>query len=286
MQTKQRQMLRALINCYYRGSAETLMAGMAKEDVDAVTSLPLTMADPAAAIILPEKCISNSIHYSWFGELIQNMSSQLQPLYISVLPQNVIPRVQQQINSKEPLHTPSPIAKKYLSTLLVKKIQITDITPIAFLPAEPLTTLASFPKEQLILIADFLSLHDLGEEIKTILDTHKLQKIYNCLSTPQQQYLKTCLHQKTKSQSPKIGLANWQGNEEELKRLLHRRGLQRLAYALSGHNQDLLWHITHRLDTGRGRIIEKNFSSKEIPQTTLPMRQHVINIINIFKKSG
>jgi len=67
---------------------------------------------------------------------------------------------------------------------------------------------------------------------------------------------------------------------------LHRRGIMRLGYALSGQHPDFIWHLSHRLDIGRGRLLKKNNFKNEIAGVTMPLQQQVANIINFINKTG
>jgi hypothetical protein len=83
-----------------------------------------------------------------------------------------------------------------------------------------------------------------------------------------------------------MDLAGWKGDPGQLERLLHRRGLLRLSCALAGQPRDFVWHIVHRLDVGRGHLLGKYFSSKEIQGVTPFLIQQCLNTLNYLKKTS
>ena len=47
---------------------------------------------------------------------------------------------------------------------------------------------------------------------------------------------------------------------DKLKNILHHRGFNRLGKALFGCHPSFLWHLCHRLDTGRTKVLRKFFT--------------------------
>ena len=81
----------------------------------------------------------------------------------------------------------------------------------------------------------------------------------------------------------KIGLEQYKGDIKTLMTILHRRGLVRLSKALSGCHQHLLWHLMHKIDKGRSKVIEKNWEEKSVAVYTPFIQKQVSYIFNFLK---
>lgn len=283
MQAKGLIMMRVLLNRYHQGSPEAFLGGISKEDSKQVTTLDITSQDVAQALRQP-KDVLQKIHYSWVAPSVQQFSKGMQVLIISALPKGSSSSLSKILKVTPSVKPPSIPVRLFLINLLCSKLKIEEVLPPAYLPQTSLSTLANFKKSQLIELIDFLGLYDLAEEIRQIVDKKSLKNIYGCLSIKKQHFLRICLHQKEKLTTTRIGLERWQGDCKQLERILHRRGIVRLGYALSGQHPDLLWHIVHRLDTGRGNVLKKYWSKDEIPGVTSALTQQVLSLMNFFKK--
>ncbi|MBA2728569.1 MAG: hypothetical protein H0U49_10415 [Parachlamydiaceae bacterium] len=181
---------------------------------------------------------------------------------------------------------PAPAVQNFLFSLLFDKLKFSSVQPAAFLAETALTPLLGLSKSQLIELIDYLGIYDLAQELRQIVDKSVIKNVNNALSVKKQRFLKICMHQKEKISVAKLGLINWQGDGPQLVRVLHRRGLLRLGGALSGQDPDFIWYIIHRLDSGRGNIVEKSYSKKEIPLTSSSLVMQVLGAINFIKKMG
>lgn len=282
MELKSAIMLRVLINRFHQGAPESLLTALSKAEAQDVLAHTISSIEAPQVIVQPSVFL-NDIHYSWLQPILETFSPCLQPLLISALPES----------SAEPLSVlmkhsllklRSEASREFLLSTLCRKMMVNAPLPVIFLPETFATQLALLSKAQLIELIDMLGIYDLAEELRHIVDKVLLKAIYGCISTKKQQFLRMCLHQKEKLKAGKIGLVNWKGDGVQLGRLLHRRGLLRLSYALAGQASDLVWHIVHHLDVGRGQIIQKNFCSKEVPGVTVFLSQQIINTLNYLKK--
>ena len=151
------------------------------------------------------------------------------------------------------------IGKAYLRQILLNSLlgAKNTLIPESCLPATPLKALSALSKTELIRLIDLLSLHDLAAELRQIVETKILKKIYSLLSEEERKFLKGAMAHKDHFVLMKMGLDRWDGSEETFRTLLHRRGLARLGAALSGQDPNLIWHICHRLDIGRGNALFK-----------------------------
>lgn len=285
MQHKNAIMIRVLMNRYHQGAPSMLLDGLTKEDARLILDREISSVDPSQVIIKPNELLKGQIHYSWLQPVIESFSPSMQALLVAALPKESSRPLMKLLNLTK-LPKPKPIGESFLLSILCRKFGKRSVMPMQFLPETPLSVLTRLSKPELLELIDYLGLYDLAEEIRHIVDKKLLNSIYACLSAKKQHYLRTCLHQKEKLKAAsKIGLVNWKGDAAQLGRLLHGRGLLRLSYALSGHSRDFIWHLAHRLDVGRGRILGKNFSDKEIPGVSSFLAQQVVNTLNFLKRT-
>jgi hypothetical protein len=282
MELKSAIMLRVLINRFHQGAPEALLKGLPEAEAEHVLVHTISSTEASHVMNKPSTFFKD-IHYSWLQPVLETFSPSLQPMLISALPAESAAPLSKLMNF--PLLKPaSETSKEFLLSSLCRKFMENTPLPVVFLPETFASPLALMSKAQLIELIDFLGIYDLAEELRHIVDKVLLKAIYKCISIKKQHFLRICLHQKEKLKAAKIGLINWKGDEVQLGRLLHRRGLLRLSYALSGQSQDLMWHIVHRLDVGRGQIIRKNYSNKEVPGVTVFLSLQVLNTFNYLKK--
>ena len=284
MQPKAWIMLRMLIHRFHSGNPEKIFKYLKQEDVRAVLSQDMRSHDVSLLLTQPQKLIQQ-IHYSWLIAPLGKIANELQPLILAALPTSHSIGLAKATKQEAPRTPISSSMKTFLVNFLYSHLEKNEILPLPFLPVSLLQELVTKSKKELIEIIEFLGLYDLAGEIRHVVDKKLLKSFYACLSASEQQFLRICLHQKERLQAPPLDLDQWQGERVKLKTLLHRRGLLRLSKALSGQHPDFVWHITHTLDTGRGLLIQKNYSEKEIPGITSALITQVNHVINFLKKS-
>jgi hypothetical protein len=142
-------------------------------------------------------------------------------------------------------------------------------------------------KNELVKVMDFLGLYDLAHEMKRIVANKILKDIYACLNKEQQQFLRQCMHAKDNVMTPNLHLESWNGDKKVLMQLLHRRGISRMALALSGQHPDLIWHLAHILDTGRGELLQKTTQKAKVPSLSDAVGLQLENVLNtLFKRTN
>ncbi|MDN3507814.1 MAG: hypothetical protein P0S94_02705 [Simkaniaceae bacterium] len=216
------------------------------------------------------------IHHTWIVKILQDLPAADRPWLIAPLPKETKEKITKDLPIKK--KNPSPFAQKYLAELLYTSLTQNhdNLLPEECLPMHPLNDLLDTPYKSLIHFIDYLGLHDLSAEMKTMIHTKNIRMIEAALKSDQKTYLRKLLGEKEPVVFSKINLNDWDGNEEKLRTVIHQRGLNRLAKALYGANSSLIWHLTHRLDLARANFIEtylkdiKNRTAHEIllKQTT------------------
>ncbi|MBI3901269.1 MAG: hypothetical protein HY324_03850 [Chlamydiia bacterium] len=224
------------------------------------THLPNSILDALKNLPVPseEKKTSDSffsfIHWSWYLLRLERYTKEEQKLFLSILPQQTRNRLNQEIGLPPlpPATLKTPL-KKYLEKELIHQMA-PHILPPSFLPLSSLNGLLQLSKKHLVHLIDLLSLFDLVIELKQIVETKTLRKIYSFLSEEEKKFLKMIAPTNTPSHLPWEG---WDGTKQSFRHLLHKRGLKKLKIALTGMEGDLLWYLAHLLDVGRGSFLLK-----------------------------
>ncbi len=213
--------------------------------------------------------ILNQVHYSWLLPTLKTYPNEEIALFLEVVEEQkkAILKRKLRIEPDEP-HLTS-IAKSYLKLILQMSLlgKEDSLLPVEYLPSHPLNQLTLLNKQQLVELIDYLGLYDLSKEIKQIVDTTVLKKIYSYLSQEHKSFLNKIMNQKEPKLFFRMNLTREGIDKDAFKTLLHKRGLQRLGITLSHQHSDLLWYITHILDIGRGnallKIEEKKVMAKD-----------------------
>lgn len=223
------------------------------------------------------------VHWSWFLPTLRTFSPREQRLFLSAFSASMQESLVEALSIEEPLEKASDIAKEYLQGYLLdslvdaKKKQL----PAPFLPQSPLNPLLSFTKRELMHRIDDLALYDLAFEVRQIVETKILKKLYSFLSEEQKLLLKKISVAHPEASFPRLGLERWDGTEEALRSLLHRRGLTRLGTALAGQHPDLVWALCHHLDIGRGSRLFKQYEREKPSELSAMIVQQIEELLSM-----
>lgn len=200
-----------------------------------------------------------SVHWSWFLPTLKSYDLPEVALFLSCFDVASAKNLAAEIPCKKISAETTAIGRSYLKDILMKSLvsEHDRLIPIDYLPASPLNQILNLKRNRLIDLIDLLAMHDLAIEIRQIVETKMLKKIYSFLSGGQRQFLKLIKSKHEVLPHPKIGLDQWDGKEESLRRLLHRQGLARLGSALSTQDASLVWYVCHVIDIGRGSLLFK-----------------------------
>ena len=284
MTERQALFFHLLLNKYHPSDRGEVVSYLPDDVKSSIRELKGNWNDPKVLLKSPVAKLRN-IHYSWIYPTVKEYPELLRPFVAEALPEPSNIRLLSLLKSpRAPIAT--SFARQYLLNDLAKKMGLEKLTPIEHLPPSLLSFTLELTKEELIELIDFLGLYDLAEEIRRIVDKNQLKKIYNCLSIKKQHFLRSCLLSKEKIVTPKLELEKWNGEQDILEKLLHKRGLVRFGKALSGQTADFIWYIVHKMDSGRGVLLSKYINSTEIPGITPLMIQEIQTVHNFFKKMG
>lgn len=284
MEAKAWVMFRVLLNRYHPINAPVLLKFLPEEDLRTLQPLEIPSDDVTAALESPKALLAR-IHYSWLLASIQALPAILHGPLLGSLSEAQALQLMPLLGKTSSLHLPVPAAplQAFLAEKLFHLVKPLTLLPLAYLPPSLLKVLAHLEKSQIVKMVDFLGIHDVSESMRYIIDKNLLKKIFACLSVQKRQFLKLCIQQQEKLTATRLDLTGWDGSCEKLDTIMHRRGLLRLGKALCGQHPDLVWYITHILDSGRGQILLKHFSPTVISGITPALVEQVINVMNFIE---
>ncbi len=151
------------------------------------------------------------------------------------------------------------------------------------MPIWELSPLLQLTRLELLDIADLLAMHDLVEEMRHIVDKKLLQGVLQHLTAKQQHYLQILLRQKSRIKPTSLSVRELLKEGNKFPQMLHKFGLQRLSFALSGATDDFIWHIVHTFDLARAKFLLNHIKQEEVPNQTPSALLQVQHIIQFLK---
>lgn len=279
MDARSWMMLKVLVNRYNPKAGNTLLKFLPPEEAQMLAKQEIASSDIEPMLYQPQRTIER-MHYSWLQPLIEDhIPEQLKPVAIAALKSEQAKFLR---HGETPVEISEPVRVFFINQIY-EMLNLKEHMPLEYLPETELSPLTTLSKKNLVALIDFLGLHDLAYEVRSIVNKKYLENIYSCLSQKQLAYLKVCLQQKEKLKPRKLGINPAERNAAKLKGILHHRGILRFSYALAGQHKDLVWYIAHTLDSGRGKIILKLYKDQPIPNVTSPIKTQVTQLMNFLK---
>ncbi len=264
---------------------KTLLSFLPDEEARSLETLQIAESTVSLGFALPEEDIGN-VHFSWFEPFLRTLPETEIRLSLSALSLPQLEGLRQRLLFSEALPVVSSLGQNFLRSTLFHALVTHDILPFDCLPKNPLNRLMHLGYESLLSLIGLLSMHDLSIEIRHIIDTVKLKKIYSILTKPESTYLKTLAHKKEPIAFKPLGLSGWAGDEDLLHSLLQQRGLNRLAKALSACHPSLLWYVSHHLDVEKGLRMQQLCTPLDHPQAASLLGKQVLEILEAQDQSN
>jgi hypothetical protein len=261
MRRKQDLVLKAILKSLDPEKSDRLLSFLPHNEQESVLHLPDIPLKSEGFI---DPCI-DQIHWSWFIPILESYQTKDQKVFLKVFPSSMQKSLAKFLQINPSSEKISRLGSNYLKQILLDAILPTELLPVTLLPPSPLNLILQIEKKKLTQLIDYLSLYDLSRELRQIVETKILQKIYSFLTDYEKQFLKIAASQKEPYTTAQIHLDKWDGTKKSFRLTLHRIGLARLGSALSGQDPDLIWYISHQLDKGRGKALEKLCKKESIP---------------------
>ncbi|CDZ79810.1 hypothetical protein BN1013_00310 [Candidatus Rubidus massiliensis] len=286
MNPKKALFIKVLANHFNANNPISFFDVLPKEQSDLIQLQDVESEDPKFAFLNPKKFFDKEIHYSWLKAVLHEYPTHLQKCFIATLPKALHERIKKLMGLSDNIPVVNDRMQVFLQAELMKKSGFSEILPKEFIPRTSLSPLLEISKNELLEVINYLGLFDLAHTIRHVLDKKTLNKIYSCLNVSQQGFLKVALHQKDRIHFPKLALEKID-NAKTMNQQLHRRGLLRLGKSIAMQDRDFIWYLCHKLDTGRGELLEKYASQKEKPLVVTILSQQIQLILRfLFKKKS
>ncbi len=248
-------MLRVLLNRFHKGSIETLLHPLPEEDIHKILSVNIDSDSVHPAVANPSERLG-SVHFSWLLEVLKAFPQQLQPYALASLSQGQQAGLKSAFTHLISIPKSSEFSSRFFRHLIYHQLGLNEVLPLEYTPSEKLKVLTKLSREELLMLIDLLGVYDLVPEIRQMISKKKMNAIFQALPLNCQKYLKQALYEQDKIPPLSLELEMWEGDRKTLLKSLHRSGLRRLALSLAGCDSTILWHLLHRLDTGRSAYIQ------------------------------
>lgn len=246
-----------------------------------VPSLNLKKGFPSAKTILDQ------IHFSWFAPHLRTLSENDIRLFLSALSSEQAEGLKALLLFSDHFPELTDSSSSYIQEVLMKKLLGKEqLLPPNLLPESPLNPLLDFKQEDLEMLIRHLGLHDLAFEMRQIIETAKLKRIFGALTKMEKDYIQSLLPQKEPIILKRIHLQNWDGRRESLKLLIQQRGLQRLGKALYGEQSTLIWLLAHKLDISMGQELLKACTKLELAKAKQHLVNQILKILSFLNKGN
>lgn len=207
------------------------------------------------------------IHYSWLKKFLKKIESKsLQRLFIRSLPPHQGKFLSRNIK-------PLPrVWSAFFQKKLLKKLLPKDNLPEAFLKQSPYTVLLKQTKSKIVRIIDLFSMHDLAHIYPRILDASLLKQLHESLLPVEKKYLFYRLRHWDHFSLPVLSLPllqRWMQKGKSWRQHLHHQALLRFAKALAEEEDAFVWHLSRRVDVGRGEIFQRYRGKKDLVSRSL-----------------
>ena len=265
MDERNKLVLKALLTRLSDEQRRLLESFIPESEKELISNLP-SFDKETESTDFSNRSFLDKVHWSWLLPTLKSYKAKEQQLFISVLTSHAQDELRKILKLKTSSPDVTELGKGYVQNLLLESLvgPTSKILDPEFFPSSPLNRLCKITKKQLVQLINHLALYDLAFELRQIVETKILKKLYSLLTDEQKKILSKLTAHTDPTHLPKLGLDRWDGTEETLKILLHRRGISRLGIALSGQNEDLIWTICHHLDIGRGSALLKACAKEAI----------------------
>lgn len=269
MQSRSGLVLKAFLSKLSPEQQASLARFISEDEIAELQSLPLIEEE----ITLDKFCnghILEKVHWSWFLPTLRLYPESEQKLFLSALNPHAEKNLAKALTLSVGGEGVSEVGRAFLRKVLLDSLMgpKDQMLPAQYLPPSRLKKLASLTKKELTRLIDRLSLYDLVVELRQIVETKILKKIYSLLSEEERTQLKAIGSHKDPFVFGRMGIEKWDGSEESLRTLMHKRGLVRFGAGLSGQDPDFIWTICHALDIGRGSALHKLCMNEPIQGVT------------------
>jgi hypothetical protein len=254
--------------------------------------LQLFLQELPTAILPANRKISSSketidlIHFSWFAPFLRSLSETDIRLFLSVLSLSQVEGLRRSLRFTNHLPHPNSHALTFLRKRLLQQLieENEEILPKDCLPLSPLNPLAEMDHATLAIFIHYFGLHDLAFEMRQIIETARLKRIFQSLPQKSHEYLNFLLSQKEPFLLQRMTLQNWDGKKETLMAQIDKSGILRLGKILYDQDLSLIWYVVHHLEVSIASLVQKFCTPMESSKAKQALMEQAIKILSFIKK--
>ena len=284
MSTTSQIIFKAFLDSCDPEKKESLLSFLPASELEVLEHLSPPLRDVSGGIDRDDTLL-DSFHTSWFQPFLRSLATNDLALVLASFSSAQCEQLSKDLGFSNTLPSLTPSARAYIRSSLfseLKKDRL-PLLPLECLPANPFNTLLSFSYAQKLQLIDLLSMYDLADEKKSIIEKTKLALITQILSKDELTLLNKLSKIKDLLKFKKMNLNHWDGNPETLRTLLRQRGINRLSKATFGSDPSFQWYLSHQLDLTSAHLYKKLHTSLENTEATKSLSEQVLSLMEIFK---
>lgn len=233
--------------------------------------------------LTPEEVLAE-IHPSWLVAILQPFTENERGFFLATLSPVLATQLKKLLGMQKSIPSLTPLGKEYLRRELFELIKKDrgEALPKTALPDSGFNALLDFDASRLSLLAFWLGLHDLAEELRFVIDKQIWLRVEAALSSAEWQAVKTFQSKKEKLSFGRMALKDSLDSTQKLRIIIEQYGMNRMAKALYGEHPSLLWHIMLRLDPKRAEFFSKLSGPLSKPELREPLRQQIFTLIPLL----
>jgi hypothetical protein len=281
-----RYVFSALLNARSPAMKGLLLPYLSKKEKEEFKKSPSRLfKDPSKGLDLSGKYLEY-IHGSWMAPYLRTLPESDIRLVLSSVSEKKRTELKKILLFSNHFPQLSVHAKNFLQDHLYSKIKegTDDLLPIECLPENPLNFILELENEELMRLVELLGLYDVAFDLRHVIETAKIKQIFAVLNPKERDFLQSLLQQKESIAFKRMGLDKWDGSVGYLKTLIEQRGLNRLAKALYGQEDSLLWYVTHKMDTAHAAALQKLCTDLNHPQGQAVLVRQITDIATLIKE--
>lgn len=224
------------------------------------------------------------IHFSWLAPYLRTLSATEIKLFLTVLSAPQRHGLEKLLGYENQFPDLPKFSKSGLREFLLSQVkQNLDLVPFAFLPNHPLNKLLQQSSDTIAKVIRYLGLHDLSYEMRQIIDTKELKRIFASLTEKEGEYLNKLMLHTEPLIFKRLFLKEWKGTKEDLHKLLEERGAHRLGHLLYDSSESLKWYLSHSLEMHLGTKVLKYIEKPTHVRAHEILMRQIEMILNFIK---
>ncbi len=278
--TRRRACLHALLSHYHPTDYPTFLEGLGNEEADKVqhTSIDQVPASELQSSLLEQ---IEQIHYSWFEDFLKEEAEDMRTVWASIVPPTFIEPLLP-LFKEAPALPLSDSVRLFLLRELYERLHFSSVLPIPLLPPSPLNRLLHLDKRRLVRLIAFLGLYDLAQVMRRAVQPPQREAVVQLLTETQVNFVEKISREQDLFPPSTVPLSKWSESRDGLGRLLQHHGLIRLGSALEKQHSSMVWHLSRRLDVGRGTSLLRHMQQAGDPKLERSACKAVETLLTLF----